>query len=120
MTEKSSKKGKLAIVPSVTFDKHMGQGLVLEQRDQDTLKLWEEGLRKLLRGKSRSVTWVSKAFAGNACSWAISTPTNKDRNISNIVSPGNAFFRLFLGTNVQIVKLRGKDRIQTFSSNARC
>ena len=44
------------------------------------------------------------------------TPANKDQKILNIVSPGNAF----LAGNVQIVKLRGTDRIQTFSCNANC
>ena len=47
------------------------------------------------------------------------TPANKVQKFFNIVRPGNAFLA-FLGTNVQIVKLRGKDRIQTFSGNVGC
>ena len=46
-------------------------------------------------------------------------PAIKDQKSLNIVAPETHFW-LFLGTNVQIVKLRGKDRIQTFSGNVRC
>ena len=48
---KSLRSGKLALVPSLAFDKHMSRGLVLEHRDHHALQEWEGRLRRHLRGK---------------------------------------------------------------------
>ena len=48
---KSLRSGRLALVPSLAFDKHMSRGLVLEHRDHHALQEWEGRLRRHLRGK---------------------------------------------------------------------
>ena len=50
MSDRSLRSGKLALVPSVAFDKHMSRGLVLEHRDHHALQEWEGRLRRHLRG----------------------------------------------------------------------
>lgn len=51
MSNKSLRSGKLALVPSVAFDKHMRRGLVLEHHDHHALQEWEGRLRRHLRGR---------------------------------------------------------------------
>jgi hypothetical protein len=52
MSDRSLRSGKLALVPSVAFDKHMSRGLVLEHHDQHALQEWEGRLRRHLRGRN--------------------------------------------------------------------
>ena len=51
MSNRSLRSGKLALVPSVAFDKHMSRGLVLEHHDHHALQEWEGRLRRHLRGR---------------------------------------------------------------------
>ena len=55
MTDRSFRRGRLALAPSVAFDKHIGRGLVLEHHDRDALQQWEGRLRQHLRG--RNLLW---------------------------------------------------------------
>ncbi|XP_028398051.1 uncharacterized protein LOC114521725 [Dendronephthya gigantea] len=50
MSDRSFRSGRLALVPSIAFDKHMSRGLVLEHHDQHALQEWEGRLRRHLRG----------------------------------------------------------------------
>ena len=76
ITEKASKKGKLALVPSGAFDKDMGKGLVLEHRDQAALRVWEERLRKHLRGNMDVILYTITPMIPHVLLHPYVTPSN--------------------------------------------